>query len=224
MYIIIIVILAASVFLFYASYCISSQFYVKAICRIETKEKIVALTFDDGPDQNTEQVLAVLKRHNAKAAFFCIGNKVEQDPEMARRIEAEGHLVGNHSYSHSGKLPIMSAEKIREDYEKSREILSQTLGHPIRFFRPPFGVTNPLVKKALKDSDYKIIGWNIRSYDTTGDKSDKVAKRVAKQIKPGSIILLHDRLPQSAQTLELILQELEKQAYKIVRIDEAIES
>lgn len=218
--ILILAVITVNGYILYGVFCISSQIFVKATCHLQTKEKKVALTFDDGPDENTPAVLDVLKKHQAKAIFFCIGAKAEKNPRILQQIEAEGHLIGNHSYCHSGIMPFWPTQRIREDYEKSDKVLQSILHHPIAYFRPPIGVTNPHIKKALDGFNYEVIGWDIRSFDTNGASSEVIKERVMRQVKSGSIILLHDRLPQTATTLEMIMTELEKQDYKVVRIDQ----
>ena len=223
-YLIIAAIVLALTFLFYASYCISSQFYVEAFCKSDTKDKLVALTFDDGPDANTLQVLEILKRNNIKAAFFCIGEKVEKMPEVVVRMQADGHLVCNHSHTHQGLLPMWNAEKILEDYRLCDTAILKATGKNADYVRPPFGVTNPMVGNALKQLGKKVIGWSLRTYDTNSDDPAKISQKVARKIKPGDIVLLHDRLPHSHQTLQLIIDNAKQSGYRIVRFDELMGS
>jgi len=206
--------------LVYASYEISSGFYVKAYCRKKTTEKVVALTFDDGPHpENTEKVLSVLKRWEVEAAFFCIGENVKKYPSLAERMFIEGHLIGNHSYSHVNSFPLLKKEKMVQDIRKADDVIYASTGVPVHYFRPPFGITNPLVKKALKHFDYYVIGWSIRSFDTTTDNVEKIVARIERQIKPGAVILMHDRLPYSAEVLERVLTFLTENGYEVKRVD-----
>jgi peptidoglycan/xylan/chitin deacetylase (PgdA/CDA1 family) len=210
----------SSVLLFYASYSIASGVYVKAFCRKKTAEKVVALTFDDGPDaKHTPQILNILDEWNAKAAFFCIGSKVEQHPQLAAEIVKRGHLIGNHSYSHINTFPLFSVSKMTADLCRSEAAIQSATGEKVRFFRPPFGVTNPLMQKALKAFDYYVIGWNIRSLDTSIEDTNKVVKRITKRIRPGSVILLHDTLPHSEEILRKTLQYLSDNGYTVKRVD-----
>lgn len=219
------VIIGIGAFLFYASYSIRSGIYVKALCKKETKEKLISLTFDDGPDAHyTPQVLDVLKQFGVQATFFCIGNKAEKYPAIIRRIQEEGHLIGNHSYSHSGWFPLFSLKKMTADLQHSQQILEDITGSKITHFRPPFGVTNPTIAKAIRQSGYTTIGWNIRSFDTKGEPPTTVYNRIIKQVSPGSIILLHDRLPNSKELLTMLLTYLTDNNYKAVRVDGLFES
>ncbi|MDR1730023.1 MAG: polysaccharide deacetylase family protein [Prevotellaceae bacterium] len=216
----VILILFLLAFFFYASYSISSGVYVKAYCKKNTAEKEVALTFDDGPDAKyTPRILDLLKQRNIEAAFFCIGSETEKNPELIERMFTEGHLIGNHSYLHIHSFPISGAKKMIADIQRCEDAITAVTHQPVRFFRPPFGITNPLVRKALKSFDYYTIGWNIRSLDTTTGKVDKIVGRVIKRIRPGSVILLHDRLPYSAHVLEKILTYLSENNYTVKRVD-----
>jgi peptidoglycan/xylan/chitin deacetylase (PgdA/CDA1 family) len=216
----VILLVKASIFLFYASYNISSGVYVKTLSRKKTDSKEIALTFDDGPNkEHTLKVLDVLKNHNIEAAFFCVGTEIEKNPDLLKKIKDEGHLIGNHTHSHKSQLPLWTAKKIEEDIRNGGEIIEKITGEPVRFFRPPFGVTNPQIKKALKSFNYYVIGWNIRSLDTSIKDTDKVVARIIRKLKPGSVILLHDRLPNSAEIVEKLLDYLQKNEYSIKRVD-----
>jgi peptidoglycan/xylan/chitin deacetylase (PgdA/CDA1 family) len=207
-------------FFFYASYSISSGVYVKAYCRKKTTEKEIALTFDDGPDSvQTPRILDVLEKWKVEAAFFCIGSKVEKNRQLIAEMQEKGHLVGNHSYSHVTSFPLFSTRRMIADIQRSEEALKLATGKPVKFFRPPFGVTNPLLRKALKAFDYYVIGWDVRSLDTSIADVDKVVNRIVKKLRPGSIILLHDPLPHSEQILTKILIYLSDNGYTIKRVD-----
>lgn len=212
--------LLLAVFFFYASYNISSGVYVKTFCRKKTTEKEIALTFDDGPDSEyTPQILNILKSRNVEAAFFCIGNKVEKNPELTKKIKEEGHLIGNHSYSHINTFPLFSANKMIEDIRAAEKAIESVTGEPVAYFRPPFGVTNPLIRKALKAFNYTVIGWNIRSLDTSSTDVDTIFNRIIRQVKPGSVILLHDTMPHTGQVLIKTLDYLADNGYVVKRVD-----
>jgi len=213
------VLICMGAFLFYASFSIRSGVYVKALCRGNTDKRVVCLTFDDGPDPRyTPEVLDVLKKYQVQAAFFCIGAKVRENPAVMRRIASEGHHVGNHSDSHSWKFPFLSRKKMRWDVSLCEDSLLSHAG-PILTFRPPFGVTNPTVAWLVDDMRYTIIGWSIRSFDTRGESEDKVFRRIIKQIEPGSVILLHDRMPGAASLLTRLLEHLKTINYEVIPLD-----
>ncbi len=216
-------ILVLCAFLFYASYSIRSGIYLRAFCRKKTNDKIVALTFDDGPHPiETPAVLNVLKNRNIPATFFCIGRKVIGNEPIIHRIDTEGHLVGNHSYSHMGVFALWTVRKIKQDLVNCQSILQDILEKDINLFRPPFGVTNPTIARAVKDLNYTVIGWNIRTMDTQKISHEQILKRIRRKLRPGSVILLHDRMPQSEVLLEKILDLLADEEYRIVSLNEMI--
>ena len=207
-------------FMFYASYSIKSQVYVRALCRVKTTEKVVYLTFDDGPDaEQTPQVLDVLKRNNAKATFFCIGSRIAGNEQILKRIIDEGHTIGNHSFSHTNNFPLFSRRRMIADIEQCQKVIESAIGTAPTLFRPPFGVTNPTVGKAVKTLNLKTIGWTIRTYDTNRGSDAKIARRISRQLRPGAIILLHDRLPQSAERLQMVIDTVRKNGYEIGKLE-----
>jgi peptidoglycan/xylan/chitin deacetylase (PgdA/CDA1 family) len=197
-----------------------SGFHHETICRGKTDRKIVALTFDDGPDNlNTPQILEVLARHKVPATFFCIGSRIHGNEELIRRIDTSGHILGNHSFSHSKFFDLFPAKKIRNELlETDRLIMSATGKSPL-FFRPPYGVINPLVSSAVKGMHWKLICWNIRSFDTLNAKPEKTKNRILSRLKPGSIILLHDHSVMAETTLEELILAIRQQGYEIVPLD-----
>ena len=207
-------------FMFYASYSIKSQVYVRALCRVKTTEKVVYLTFDDGPDaEQTPRVLDVLKCNNAKATFFCIGSRIAGNEQIIKRIIDEGHTVGNHSFSHTNGFPLFSRRRMVADIEQCQKAIENAIGTAPTLFRPPFGVTNPTVGKAVKTLNLKTIGWTIRTYDTNRGSDAKIARRISRQLRPGAIILLHDRLPQSAERLQMVIDTVKENGYEIGKLE-----
>ena len=207
-------------FLFYASYSIRSQVYVKALCRVKTTEKVVYLTFDDGPNaEQTPRVLDVLKRNNAKATFFCIGSRIAGNEQILKRIIGEGHTIGNHSFSHTNSFPLFSRRRMIADIEQCQKSIENAIGTTPTLFRPPFGVTNPTVGKAVKTLNLKTIGWTIRTYDTNRCSDAKIVRRISRQLRPGAIILLHDTLPQSAERLQVVIDVVRENGYEIGKLE-----
>ncbi len=210
-------------FLVYASYSIRSGIYLRSFCRKRTVEKIVALTFDDGPDPiQTPKVLQTLKEQQATACFFCIGRKIKGNEKLLQQIVTEGHLIGNHSFTHSGSFPLYRLSRMKKDLQTCQSELERVTSQPVTLFRPPFGVTNPTIAKAVRQLGYTSIGWDIRTLDTQQPTPDKVLNRIRKGLKPGSIILLHDRIPDSGQLVKQILDLLKEQGYTVVRLDELL--
>lgn len=205
------------------SFRISSNYHVKAFCNnpLETEKKI-ALTFDDGPSEFTLQVLELLKKYNVRAAFFCIGKNIEKHPEIVKQIIAEGHLAGNHSYSHSKFFDFYNAKKIKAEIEKTDELLKKFTSKKINFFRPPYGVTTPSIRRALKITGHKTIGWNIRSLDGGTKNQELIFNRIIKRVSPGGIVLLHDTASHSVLVLEQFLQFLQQNNYEVISIEELL--
>ncbi|MCD4793433.1 MAG: polysaccharide deacetylase family protein [Bacteroidales bacterium] len=173
-------------------------------CISEDKSKI-HLTFDDGPDPNTTpKILKVLKKYNKKATFFCIGEKIEKHPEILKQIAEQGHEIGNHSYSHSYYFDFFRTSKVIKELDKTNKLIKKISGKDCIIFRPPFGVTNPNIAKAVKKLNLETIGWSIRSLDTVKDKKT-VLKRLEKA-KPGNIVLFHDTKTNTVEILEEFLR------------------
>lgn len=216
-----IIIILAVAFLVYASCNIRSNIYLKVFSKKQTTEKIVAITFDDGPDPiQTPKVLQVLKEQQVPACFFCIGNKVKGNEELIRQIIGEGHLIGNHSFSHTNTFPLYSLSRMEKDLQACQAALEKVTSQKTKLFRPPFGVTNPTIAKTIKKLGYTTIGWNIRTFDTQQPHTEKILRRIRKKLCPGSIILLHDRMPNSDLLLKEILHLIKDQGYTVVRLDE----
>lgn len=210
----------------WASTDIDSRVYLKAVCRVRTTEKSVALTFDDGPDERmTLRVLEVLKRYDVPATFFLVGEKVEQYPEMVRRMAAEGHIVANHSYTHAAVFPLRRHKKIVRELQLCRQAVYQVIGKTPLWFRPPFGVTNPPIARAVRQLGLRTIGWSIRSLDTVAyRRRDKVCERIVKRLTPGGIILLHDRCGQADRLLEMLIEAVRRQGYEFTSLQNLLDS
>ncbi|MDA6069282.1 polysaccharide deacetylase family protein [Flavobacterium sp. AC] len=202
---------------------ISSDYHVKAYCNNSSEtEKKIAITFDDGPSIFTLEVLDLLKKYDVKAIFFCIGKNIEAHPEILKQIIADGHLVGNHSYSHSKFFDFYNAETIKEEIEKTDQLLERFTSGKINFFRPPYGVTTPSIRRALKITGHKVIGWNIRSLDGGTKNKELIFNRIIKRVSPGGIVLLHDTASHSVLVLEQFLQFLQQNNYKVISIEELL--
>ncbi|HEY5297492.1 MAG TPA: polysaccharide deacetylase family protein [Verrucomicrobiae bacterium] len=203
------------------------SFFGKFICRGKKTERFVALTFDDGPDANsTPQLLDFLREAKVEAAFFCVGKKVAANPELAARIVREGHLLQNHSYAHSHFTNFFSAGRLQMELAQTQKIIQETTGTVPQFFRPPMGLSNPRVFSAARKLDLKVVGWTIRSLDTMFAAPEKIAARIARRLKPGAIILLHDgNIPAGrlVLTVKLILATLRERGYEAVRLDKMLE-
>lgn len=184
-----------------------------------TFDKRIALTFDDGPAENSLAILDVLNKFQVKASFFCIGKKIEEHPEIFKKIIEEGHMVGNHTYSHTRKMGFLSTSRIINEIETCDEIAERVGGQKLKTFRPPFGIINPKVQRALEFSEHQVIGWNLRSYDGILTSRKYILNRIVKKVKPGDVILLHDTRIETVEILEQLLLFLQANGYSPVRID-----
>lgn len=181
-----------------------------------------AITFDDGPNkQNTIKILDILEKYNAKASFFLIGENIEQNRDIAKKIHDKGHLITNHSYYHKNSFPYSSKKNIINEIEQTQAILKEITGKRNKYFRPPFGVTNTNIAKAIKDVNLKVIGWNIRTFDTKRSiKKETILKKVKNKLKSGDIILLHDKTENILWLTEEILKYATYNDIKAVTIRE----
>ena len=217
--------LAAIGFLFWASFDVDSGVYVKCLCNGSENRRCVALTFDDGPDEvMTPKVLDVLKKYNLKATFFVIGKKAERNPELISRIINEGHIIGGHSWTHTCDFPLKSSAEIYNELLQCEESVYNITGKRMVLFRPPFGVTNPLIAEAVAKKECTCIGWSVRSLDTNESKDRKdINNRIVQRLHNGAIILLHDRCEKADELLQLLISDLFKEGYDIINLDEMLD-
>ena len=223
-YLLLIVLVSYISLLVWGSACISSGFYVKAFCRKKTKNKILSITFDDGPDrQTTPAVLEFLKRHGLSATFFCIGKNIEGNEDIIRRLVDEGHLIGNHSFSHSNFFDFFASAKMIKDLKKTEDMITEQSGEVTRLFRPPFGVTTPSLMKSTEILGYQVIGWSVRTFDSTIKSQSRIMKRIRKRIRPGVIILFHDNHNSLLPLLDDFIRLTKETGYRIVPLDHLLE-
>jgi peptidoglycan/xylan/chitin deacetylase (PgdA/CDA1 family) len=146
-------------------------------------EGCIALTFDDGPIvDNTERILNILKIHAVPAAFFCVGRRVKENSATAKRIADEGHILGNHSFNHGIFFDLQSVSAITAELSSTDDVIHAHTGSVPRFFRPPYGVTNPMVASAVQRKGYVTVGWSIRSFDTITKNSSKLLKKILRAV------------------------------------------
>jgi peptidoglycan-N-acetylglucosamine deacetylase len=203
----------------YGAASISSAFHFRSVCRVQTSQKIVALTFDDGPHPDlTPPILDILREHSAGASFFLVGKNISGNEDLVARIHREGHDIGNHSFSHSFFYDLKGTNELADDISKAQQALEKNTDASARFFRPPYGVSTPSLGRVIKQLGLISIGWNIRSLDTTGRSPEKVLRRIIRRIQPGSIILLHDTVSGNDILLKKLLLFLEENEYKAVTL------
>lgn len=185
----------------------------------EAEIKKVALTFDDGPNEcYTEELLDGLAARGVKATFFLIGKKVEENPEIVKRIYEEGHLLGNHSYDHVN-LSEMSETAACEQINRTNDAIRQITGAAPEYLRPPFGS----YKKNL-DADMNMIEvlWDVDPRDWSVKNTGKVVNRVVTKVEDNDIILLHDEYATSIAAAMEIIDILQGEGYEFVTVDELI--
>jgi peptidoglycan-N-acetylglucosamine deacetylase len=203
---------------------IKSGFYLEALCKGITHEKVVALTFDDGPDEKfTRIILDILDKQQVTATFFIIGSKAEKQQELLRQVVAKGHVIGNHSYSHAFFFDLFGRKKMEQDLLKAENVIMNVTGRKPVFFRPPYGVTNPVLAKVTKNMNYKVIGWSVRSLDTIKKDENEILRRIKKGLHPGAVILMHDDMEITAEVLEKVILMIKEEGYRFVDLEEMIE-
>ncbi|WP_333873590.1 polysaccharide deacetylase family protein [Methylobacter sp.] len=207
----------------YGSAVIQSNFHAQAYCYANVSEKEIALSFDDGPNREyTPQVLSTLAQFNAPATFFVTGKNIEGNENILKQMDAEGHSIGNHSYTHSFYVDFKSLQGFKNELDRTTESVFKVIGKRMKLFRPPYGVTTPNLVKASNSLNYSIIGWTIRSFDTTADTSQTITRRIQTQLKPGAIILFHDTSDKTVQVLKQTLNFAKENGYKIVSIEQLL--
>lgn len=183
----------------------------------------MALTFDDGPDEFvTPCLLELLKKYQIKAAFFCIGEKAEKHPELIKQIDLEGHIIGSHSYTHHYWFDLFSAQHMEEDLQKTDAAIKKIINKKIKWFRPPYGVTNPPLAKVINRMQYIVIGWSLKSKDTIISNRQKLMNRLINNFRPGDIILFHDNQPHIIEVLDNFIKFAIEKKYTFIRPDQLL--
>ncbi len=198
------------------------SFFLENTCRLPDPGKSIALTFDDGPDTDSEALLDLLDRYNVKASFFCTGRQAVLLPETLQRMVASGHTVGSHTYHHNSSFPLSGFRRVCAEVRGGADTIHRITGKNPLLFRPPYGVTNPVIARAVRVFNMKSIGWDIRSFDTTAKSADALLERIIPRLKPGSILLLHDRMKVTREVLPQIIQEIETRGLVPVTLEEGL--
>ena len=183
----------------------------------------VAITFDDGPHPKlTPRLLDILKERGLKATFYVIGQNVVQYPEIMQRMVAEGHEIGNHSYTHPS-LTKIGAAKITEEISKTNEAILQACGVKPSTMRPPYGATNAAITKRLNDEfGLAVIMWSVDPLDWKIRKASHVSNHILQNSKSGSIILAHDIHPSTIDAMPASLDGLLAKGHQFVTVSELI--
>jgi len=194
--------------------------FLQPIRKIGRGEKVVALTFDDGPGFYTSQVLDILARYHVKATFFMIGLMVDQHPEQAKMVAEAGHAIGNHTMHHRN-LTAVSAEEMVAEIKEAAQIIQKTTGVETNVFRPPGGRYNTTALNIVKQAGYQLMMWSIDPRDWDHAGALQIEQHVLEQAQSGSIILLHDGGGNRQETLKAlpgIIVNLQQRGYTFVTL------
>jgi peptidoglycan/xylan/chitin deacetylase (PgdA/CDA1 family) len=176
----------------YQSMAPTAQWYGRTFAGLPRGSRQIALTYDDGPnDPHTLRLLEVLARHGVRATFFLIGRYLQQRPGIAREMVQAGHVVGNHTFTHP-LLIFKSETEIRREISQCRAVLQDAIGPHSNLFRPPFGGRRPAVLRMARELGLEPVMWNVTGYDWNAPPAEVIERKVARQIRGGDVILLHD--------------------------------
>ncbi|MGB0106075.1 MAG: polysaccharide deacetylase family protein, partial [Candidatus Sulfotelmatobacter sp.] len=168
------------------------QWFGRTFTGLARGSRKIALTYDDGPnDPHTLRLLEALARHGVQATFFLIGRHAEDLPDLVNEIAKAGHVIGNHTFSHP-LLIFKSTSEIRGELLRCQTVLDDAIGNHSNLFRPPFGGRRPAVLRIARELGLEPVMWNVTGYDWNAPPADKIERKVAKQIRGGDVILLHD--------------------------------
>lgn len=202
------------------------------IYRVKNKDKMVAITFDDGPSPIwTPQILDELKKAEAKATFFMIGHHVKKYPEVARRVADEGHQIGNHGYAHSVILYYTPPE-IEEEIKYTETVIREITGQTTKCFRPPKAWMPEDIKQHIKTLGYSVVLWSLNSKDWVEFDHRLMVRYLTRNVKSGDIILFHDSgnvfsteggdRTQTVLAISSLVRILREQGYKLVTVEEML--
>lgn len=208
--------------------CVSLKSRILGPCVTLGPEKgnRVALTYDDGPGVvGTPEILDLLEDRGVTANFFCIGKHAAAHPDLVRQMHAAGHLVGNHSQTHTPRLTFTTVGGLRADLMACQDTLAEITGERPAYFRPPYGLRSHATHPAATSAGMQVIGWSTGGGDLSTTPADDVSARITSELTAGSIILLHDRGPTADKAVEItrvVLDALQARRLKPVRLDELL--
>jgi peptidoglycan/xylan/chitin deacetylase (PgdA/CDA1 family)/Tfp pilus assembly protein PilF len=191
----------------------------RQVWRADTKAKLVAITFDDGPNPSSGRILDILAQKKVKATFFVVGGMAELYPDMIRRMASEGHEIENHTYSHKNLHYLQDVDTERELF-RTVAIVRDLTGKSVRYFRPPGGNQNGNLQRAAGDFGFSAIFWTVNCGKNEGTKPEYIIKQVNNQTVPGSIILMHNVEEVTLMALPKVIDNLRAKGYKLVTLSE----
>jgi peptidoglycan/xylan/chitin deacetylase (PgdA/CDA1 family) len=203
----------------------SFQGTIITAAKLSPSQKVIALTFDDGPwPESTAEVLDILKKNQIKGTFFVIGQNVKNYPDLLKQEIAEGHVIGNHTWHHW--YQFLNPQAAAYEIDHTEDIIYQTTGLKTNLFRPPGGIMHNGVVDYARNSKYAIILWSSDSVDYSRPPVPKLIGNVFKEAKPGGIVLMHDgggNRSKTVQALPKIIANFRQQGYRFVTIPELLE-
>ncbi len=219
---------AAASALGYQAMAPSGQWYGRTFAGGIRGSKQIALTYDDGPnDPHTLKLLDVLAKHSVRATFFMIGRYVRQRPDIARAVAQAGHVIGNHTFAHP-LLIFKSKAQTRAQLLDCTRALQDAIGEHSNLFRPPFGGRRPATLSVARELGLQTVMWNVTGYDWNAPPAAVIEKKVARQMRGGDVILLHDgghramgaNRAQTVIATDNLVQRYRDQGYEFVTVDE----
>jgi len=212
---------------------VNSSMWADTAWRSYADTKNVALTFDDGPDpEYTPKILQVLREKGVKAAFFSVGQRVIEHPEITLEVKKQGHLLGNHSDSHAMWINFSLHKRLRREIRDTNAAIKSAAGVVPKLYRAPHGFKNPALGDVLAGEDMLAIGWQVRGFDAVSSNAVRIAERIVNGAKAGGVILLHDGAglqgsedrSATVDALPVIIDGLRARGFNIVRLDELLET
>jgi len=202
------------------------QFFGNIVTRVDTSAPVVALTFDDGPSQFTEEILAILREHDVKATFFVTGQALEEHKAAAQSIVKEGHELGNHTYSHH-RMILKPYSFIQQEIENTDQLIREAGYEGDIHFRSPYGKRFVVLPYYLDQTDRLNISFDVEpeSYPEIAADADRIVKHILEKARPGSIVLLHvipESRVESRKALPGVIQGLQEKGYSFVTVSELL--
>ena len=209
-----------------------SQLYGRTFIGVDPKSRLLALTYDDGPNAKcTPALLHVLAKHDVRATFFMMGSHAAQHPDIARAVAAAGHDIGNHTQTHPN-LIFCSPTQVISQLDECHRVLTDVVGEHAKLFRPPFGGRRPDVLRSARNKGYIPVMWSVTAYDWKPVPPEKVEAHVTRQVRGGDVILMHDGghlspdADRSATVVatDRLIARFKTEGYTFVSVSEMIES
>jgi len=197
------------------------------VCGIATRQRVVALTYDDGPHPvYTPRIMSILARYHARATFFMIGSRMARWPEIVKQAARQGDIIANHTYTHPNNLENLPRHRIMRELASDQRLIHTLVGRTYPLFRPPKGLLNRELALTAHMEGYTVILWSVSAYHHEARTPELMARRVLDRIRPGAIVLMHDgRYPmrwRDVQATPLIIEELRQRGYRFVTVPELL--